>query len=100
MTLLGSTVKLRAQAPLGPDVYRATAMPIEYRVIDLASSTVSPDERIVLSTRPERAALEALGVEVVRSGAKRDLRARVYFQHPGQPLSMVRLYSKVDKAPS
>lgn len=75
-------------------------MSIEYRVIDLASSAIDPDERIVQSTSPERAVLEALGVEMVRSGPKRDLRARVYFQYPGQPLSMVRLYSKVDKEKS
>ena len=69
-------------------------MPLVYRVIDLSSSAIDPDERVVRSTSPERAVLEALGVEVVRSGSKRDLRARVYFQHPGQPLTMVRLYSK------
>jgi hypothetical protein len=69
-------------------------MPIQYRVIDLASSAIDPEERIVRSTSPERAVMEALGIEVVRSGSKHDLRARVYFQHPGQPLSMVRLYNK------
>jgi hypothetical protein len=42
--------------------------------------------------------MDVLGVEVVRSGSKRELRARVYFQHPGQPLSMVRLYSKSEKS--
>lgn len=75
-------------------------MPLEYRVIDLSTSTIDPDERIVQTTSPERAVLEALGVEVVRSGPKRDLRARVYFQHPGQPVSMVRLYLKADKSSS
>lgn len=74
----------------------APAMPIQYRVIDLANPAIDPDERIVQSTSPERAVMEALGVEVVRSGSKRDLRARVYFQYPGQPLSMVRLYSKLE----
>ena len=72
-------------------------MPIEYRVIDLASSSTDPNECIVQSTSPERAVMEALGVEVVRSGSKRDLRARGYFQYPAQPVSMVRLYSKVGK---
>ncbi len=71
-------------------------MPHQYRVVDLARSTIDPDEVIVQASSPERAVLEALGVEVVRSGSKRDLRARVYFQHPGQPLTMVRLYSKLD----
>lgn len=73
-------------------------MPIEYRVIDLASPAIDPTERVVRSTSPERAVMETLGIAVVRSGSKRDLRARVYFQHPGQPLTMVRLYSKVDQA--
>ena len=63
--------------PLGPDFYRAAAMPTQYRVIDLASSAIDPDERIVQSTSPERAVLEVIGVEVVRSGSKRDLRASV-----------------------
>jgi hypothetical protein len=75
-------------------------MPLEYRVIDLSSPTIDPGERIVRSTSPERAVMDALGVQVVRSGSKQDIRARVYFQHPGQPVSMVRLYSKVDKGKS
>lgn len=74
-------------------------MTTRYRVIDLSSLIIEPDELIVHSTSPERAVMEALGIEVVRSGAKRDLCARVYFQHPGQPVSMVRLYRKVGKEP-
>lgn len=69
-------------------------MPTQYRIIDLATGAVDPQELIVQANSPERAVLVALGVEVVRSGSRRDLRARVYFQHPGQPVSMVRLYSK------
>lgn len=84
------------RVPFGPDFYRAAVMTMQYRVIDLANSAIDPDERVVQSTSPERAVLEALGVEVVRSGSKQDLRARVYVQHPGQPVSMVRLYAKVD----
>jgi hypothetical protein len=75
-------------------------MPLNYRVIDLSSPSIDPDEHIVRSTSPERAVMEALGIEVVRSGPKHDLRARVYFQYPGQPLTMVRLYSKVERAPN
>ena len=67
---------------------------IEYRIIDLQVETIEPKEIVVCASSPERAVQDALGVEVVRSGSKRDLRARVYFQHPGQPLSMVRLYTK------
>lgn len=91
------TLQLQTQASARVRfVPSAPAMPIQYRVIDLANPAIDPDERIVQSTSPERAVMEALGVEVVRSGSKRDLRARVYFQYPGQPLSMVRLYSKLE----
>lgn len=67
---------------------------VEYRIIDLQVEAINPDEIVVCASSPERAVREALGIEVVRSGSRRDLRARVYFQHPGQPLSMVRLYTK------
>ena len=47
------------------------------------------------ASSPEDAARKALGVEVVRSGSKRDLIAKVYWQPLGQPLTMVRLYTKI-----
>jgi hypothetical protein len=66
-----------------------------FRVIDL--KLVAEDwEVVVKAITPERTAKLALGVDLVRSGSKRNLRARVYFQHPGQSLSMVRLYTKVE----
>jgi hypothetical protein len=68
----------------------------EYRVIDLQTETVDPEPKTVAASSPEKAAELALGLTLIRSGAKKDLRARVYFQHPGQPMSMVRLYSKVE----
>jgi len=66
-----------------------------FRVIDLKLVAADP-EVVVKAITPERAAKLALGVDLVRSGSKCDLRARVYFQHPGQSLSMVRLYTKVE----
>jgi hypothetical protein len=51
---------------------------IEYRIIDLQVETTGPDEIVVSASSPERAVRDALGVEVVRGGSKRDLRARVY----------------------
>jgi hypothetical protein len=69
----------------------------QYRVIDLQPGTIDPNEAIVEAGSPEAAAREVLGAELVRSGTKAELRARVYFQYPGQPLSMVRLYAKVDR---
>lgn len=67
-----------------------------FRVIDLKLAPNNPAEFVVQAITPERAAKAALGVDLVRSGAKQNLRARVYFQHPGQSLSMVRLYTKVE----
>lgn len=69
---------------------------MNYRVIDLRTDTVQPQEIIIEGENsPERAALKALGLELVRSGSNRDLKARVYWQAAGQPMNMVRLYTKV-----
>jgi hypothetical protein len=70
-----------------------------FRVIDL-KLLAEDSEVVVKAVTPERAAKLALGVDLVRSGSKRNLRARVYFQHPGQSLSMVRLYTKVEDGSS
>jgi hypothetical protein len=70
-------------------------MTTEYRVIDLQTETIDPEPKTVKAGSPEKAAELALGLELVRSGSKQDLHARVYCQHPGQPLTMVRLYTKV-----
>jgi hypothetical protein len=72
-----------------------TGSKMEYRVFDLRHEIVDPDPRVVSGVRsPEEAARQALGLELTRSGLKRDLAARVYFQMPDQPLTMVRLYSR------
>ncbi|MGV8853193.1 MAG: hypothetical protein ACOH2L_00975 [Devosia sp.] len=66
-----------------------------YRIVDCRNQTDGAAELEVPSaTSPEDAAFKALGESLVRSGRRSDLRARVYFQHPGQVLSMVRLYAK------
>lgn len=66
----------------------------EYRVVDLGTSVIDPEDRIITGvTTAEAAAEAALGLKLVRSGRKADLRARVYFQMPGGPLNMVRLYT-------
>lgn len=69
-------------------------MTTEYRIIDLQAEVIDPEPKTVKAVTPEGAAKIALGVELVRSGSQRDLRARVYYQHPGQPTNMVRLYTK------
>lgn len=70
-------------------------LPTDYRVVDLGSSVIDPEDQIITGvSTPEAAAELALGVKLVRSGNKPNLRARVYFhQTPGGPLTMVRLYT-------
>jgi hypothetical protein len=70
-------------------------MAISYRIVDLRNDVVDDMDVIIEGVRsPEDAVRQALGIEVVRSGAKRDLVARVYWQMLGQPVNMVRLYSR------
>ena len=69
-------------------------MPNEYRIIDLQTEVRDPDPPTVTAHTPEKAAELALGVELVRSGNPQNLRSRVYYQHPGQPMNMVGLYTK------
>jgi hypothetical protein len=68
----------------------------KYRVIDLRNPEIEHEERMVSAASPEAAARHFLGTEVVRSGARKNLIARVYWQNPNQPLNMVRLYSRDD----
>lgn len=67
-----------------------------YRVIDLRPEAQGADAIVVDSARsPESAAREALGLDLVRSGAKKDLVAQVYWQLGPDAKNMVRLYSRV-----
>lgn len=67
----------------------------EYRVIHLQTDAIDQEPTTVQASSPERAAEMVLGVKLVRSGAKREPRARVYWQLPGGAMNMVRLYNKV-----
>lgn len=68
----------------------------KYRIIDV---TIDRPEVFVEAKSPEAAALTALGIELVRSGSRQALRARVYWQNnAGDPMNMVRLYGKVADA--
>jgi hypothetical protein len=71
-------------------------MTTRFKIIDLRSSTVAEEVFVDGAKSPEDAVRRVLGFEPVRSGAKKDLAARVYWQLPGQPMNMVRLYNKVD----
>lgn len=63
-----------------------------FRIIDLRPDVIVPEVTAKAST-PEAAAMLALGLELHRSGAKRDLVCRVYWVDDGKT-NMVRLYSK------
>lgn len=67
-----------------------------YRVIDVRSDVIDAAETTIEGARsPEDAVRQALGEEVVRSGNRKDLVARVYWQTTGQPVTMVRLYRRI-----
>ena len=62
-----------------------------FQVIDLRPETIVPPVEVEAAS-PEAAAREVLGLDVVyRSGHRRDLVARVYWQSVGGK-TMVRLY--------
>ncbi len=70
-------------------------MALTYRVVDARNSDEDAVDILVEGVRsPEDAVRQALGIDVVRSGARKDLVARVYWQTLGQPMNMVRLYSR------
>lgn len=75
-------------------------MAVSYRVVDLRIPEQDALDVVIENARsPEDAVRQTLGLEVVRSGSKRDLVARVYWQTLGQPMNMVRLYSRAIDRP-
>jgi hypothetical protein len=71
-------------------------MTTQYRVRDLREETQAPEQLIVEGVKsPEAAAKQALGIDLVRSGARKDLVAQVYWQLAPESTNMVRLYSRV-----
>ena len=71
-------------------------MALSYRVVDLRTEVIDATGHIVEGVNsPEAAAREVLQIDVGRSGARKDLVARVYWQTMGSPMNMVRLYRKV-----
>jgi stage V sporulation protein SpoVS len=68
---------------------------LKYRVTDLRPEAEDAFDLLVDSARsPEHAAMQALGLEVVRSGTKANLIARVYWERIGQDELGVDLYLK------
>ena len=75
-------------------------MGIDFRVVEVVTEAGLERELVVPQARsPEAAARLAIGETLVRSGRRQDLRAKVYFQHPDQPISMVRLYRRQEDRP-
>ena len=73
----------------------------QFQVIDLRTTVIDAEAVVVEAHFPEHAAEIALGPHLVRSGARRDLQARVYYKQANRALRMVRVYSKIaDRVPS
>lgn len=67
---------------------------MQYRVVDLRTEVANEFDILIDGvSSPEEACRQALGIQVMRSGHRKNLVARVYFQVMGQPVTMVRLYS-------
>lgn len=66
-----------------------------YRVIDLLATERDPLLHAVEAASPEQAGEKVVGKKLVRSGAPRNLRCRVYLDKPHQPSLMFRLYTRV-----
>lgn len=64
-----------------------------FEVIDLRSDVLTPRSHFVEAYTPEGAAELALGEKLVRGRPGKDVKARVYWQMPGQSKNMVRLYA-------
>lgn len=71
-------------------------MPNSHRVVDLRPTAEPGAQTIVEGAKsPEAAAKQALGLDLVRSGSRKDLVAQVYWQLTPDSTNMVRLYSRV-----
>lgn len=71
-------------------------MSTDYRVIDLRGAE-GREHRVASGKAPERAASEALGLDLVRSGSPRELTAKVYWRNVAdEPINVVRLYVRVE----
>lgn len=72
-------------------------MVLAYRVVDLTTVVIDPVDTIIEGvSSPEDAARQVMGIDVVRSGVRKDLVARVYWQALGHPVTMVRLYRRLE----
>lgn len=67
-----------------------------YRVVDLRPTAEGAADIVIEGVKsPEAAARQALGLDLVRSGSRKDLVAQVYWQLTPEAKNMVRLYSRV-----
>lgn len=67
---------------------------MQYRIVDLRADFADAFDIIIDGvSSPEEAGRQALGIQVTRSGNRRDRVANVYFQLLRKPVTMVRLYA-------
>lgn len=69
-------------------------MPMRFRIIDLSTGRIDHAPPMLTAVSPEAAAQQHFGFEVARSGHRNDLVARVYWESPGHPVNMIRLYRR------
>lgn len=70
----------------------------KFEVVDLRTDVITASTFIEGVSSPEEAAQRALGIKVIRSGARGDLVARVYWQASlGSARNMVRVYAKAER---
>ncbi|WEK03220.1 MAG: hypothetical protein P0Y65_13530 [Candidatus Devosia phytovorans] len=67
-----------------------------FRVVDLQDDAAGVELGKFEGASPELAARSALNLDVVRSGARADLVAKVYFENVDGAINMVRMYRRVE----
>lgn len=72
-------------------------MLLNFRIIKLGEGMENDTSYRHAAGSPEEAAKLAFGENLVQSGKRIDLRAIVYFQEGGQPVSIVRLYRNAEE---
>lgn len=71
-------------------------MATSYRVVDRRPTAEGAQDIIIEGVKsPEAAAKDALGLDLVRSGSRKELVAQVYWTL-GEGTNMVRLYNRVE----
>lgn len=92
--LAASNFSWKIPVALRVDDLAGVAVSKLFRVVDLTNNEEERETTVEGVRTPEEAAKKALGLDLVRSGAKRMAAAKVYWQD-GQATSMLRLYLRL-----